>query len=188
MSKKNTLKKIAEFLKLTNKMLSKTSFSESEFNELNQRVKAFLTDSNQITKEEYENKLIKGTSIIIDIGIGGGKEQKLKNIKDILIKRKDKLESEIGKLSNKSKQKVIKYPTKNLINQVQKDTILERQHNRCKNCNVEFGENIHPQFDHIQPISNSGKSITDNIQALCPNCHDHKTRTERVKHSDLKRA
>jgi 5-methylcytosine-specific restriction endonuclease McrA len=74
------------------------------------------------------------------------------------------------------------------ISQAQRDIILSKQNNLCASCGIKFNERIHPNFDHIKLVSQNGKSTTDNIQALCANCHDDKTRRERAKASDLKKS
>ena len=54
-----------------------------------------------------------------------------------------------------------------------KDEILERQKNRCAMCNNKL---FYPHFDHIDG-NRSNNSLT-NCQALCPNCHELKTRRD----------
>ena len=64
--------------------------------------------------------------------------------------------------------------------QTQKDEMLDRQDYRCKICGKRFGSGVHPQFDHIIPLHKKGSNSIDNYQALCPSCHDDKSRKERV--------
>ncbi len=66
-----------------------------------------------------------------------------------------------------------------------KDKVLERQNGKCagKNCAKHHGKrmpvNIRNNFDHIKPLALGGKDIPSNIQALCANCHQEKTREDR---------
>ena len=62
----------------------------------------------------------------------------------------------------------------------QKDEILAKQKNRCNKCNVRFGK-IKPHFDHID--GNKTNNQTSNGQALCPNCHDRKSRRQTTSRS-----
>lgn len=69
-----------------------------------------------------------------------------------------------------------------------KDTILQRQKGLCagKNCSKlhngkKMPVNIRNNFDHIKPLALGGKDILSNIQALCANCHQLKTREDRKK-------
>jgi 5-methylcytosine-specific restriction endonuclease McrA len=49
-------------------------------------------------------------------------------------------------------------------------------------CNKPFGElGVRPQFDHIKRVESRGTNRPENIQALCPNCHDKKTAEENLK-------
>jgi hypothetical protein len=57
-----------------------------------------------------------------------------------------------------------------------RDTILEKQKNKCANCNTK----IYPpllHFDHIN--GNRSDNRISNCQALCPNCHVLKTDEDR---------
>ena len=63
--------------------------------------------------------------------------------------------------------------------------VLKRQGFKCKgNCKpkVDFRK-IRPHFDHITPVNRGGGKGRNlkNIQALCPNCHDTKSRAEKKK-------
>ena len=68
-----------------------------------------------------------------------------------------------------------------------KEEILLRQKGKCagKTCSKEHGKkmpvNIRSHFDHIKPLALGGKDIVSNIQALCANCHQKKTRKDRKK-------
>ncbi|MBI2550316.1 HNH endonuclease [Candidatus Woesearchaeota archaeon] len=75
--------------------------------------------------------------------------------------------------------------TRGTLYSADKDKILERQRGKCagKNCAKRHGKrmpvNIRSNFDHIKPLALRGKDITSNIQALCANCHQEKTREDR---------
>ncbi|PIN89134.1 hypothetical protein COU60_04690 [Candidatus Pacearchaeota archaeon CG10_big_fil_rev_8_21_14_0_10_34_76] len=67
-----------------------------------------------------------------------------------------------------------------------KDKILQRQKGLCagKDCKKEHNGkrvpiNIRSNFDHVKPLALGGKDILSNLQALCPNCHQFKTREDR---------
>src|SRR3989338_2285794 len=74
-----------------------------------------------------------------------------------------------------------------------KDKILQRQRGKCagKNCSRNHGKklpvNIRSHFDHIKPLALLGKDIPSNIQALCANCHQEKTREDRKKIAETKK-
>ncbi|SHO46495.1 hypothetical protein NSIN_30133 [Nitrosotalea sinensis] len=57
------------------------------------------------------------------------------------------------------------------FSQLIKDEVLEKQKGKCANCEKHSASF---QFDHIDGNRNNNSS--DNCQALCPNCHDVKSR------------
>lgn len=64
----------------------------------------------------------------------------------------------------------------------QKLEILANQNHRCASCNKPFTKSRRPHFDHID--GDSSNNEIENGQALCPNCHDLKSRDqsrERIK-------
>ena len=63
----------------------------------------------------------------------------------------------------------------------QETQILANQDYKCNLCSIQFGKNIHPQYDHIDGV-NSNNSLA-NGQAICPNCHDAKSRKQNVQRS-----
>ena len=72
--------------------------------------------------------------------------------------------------------------TRHHLRKTERELILRRQNFKCKKCKVNFGK-IKPHYDHIKPVSKGGTKGRNlrNIQALCPNCHDIKSRGERKK-------
>ena len=67
-----------------------------------------------------------------------------------------------------------------------KDKILQKQKGLCagKDCkrihnSKRVPVNIRSHFDHIKPLALGGKDNISNLQALCANCHQLKTRGDR---------
>lgn len=72
------------------------------------------------------------------------------------------------------------------VAQSQKNEVLARQGNKCAKCDKMLdmrGVN----FDHIKEVYKGGKSIVDNIQALCTGCHSIKTHDDRLRQTESKR-
>ena len=63
----------------------------------------------------------------------------------------------------------------------QETEILANQDYKCSLCSTRFGKNIHPQYDHINGDHSDNR--IENGQAICPNCHDAKSRKENVQRS-----
>lgn len=42
-------------------------------------------------------------------------------------------------------------------------------------------------FDHIREVYKGGKSVINNLQALCANCHNIKTHNEKLKKVEKRR-
>ncbi len=107
----------------------------------------------------------------------GGKSNREKSIMEM-----------IYEMGGKGKSHVRKSLTKK-----EREKILIRQKGKCKNfikCKVVFYvKGVLPHFDHIKPVGKSGEKGRDlkNIQALCPNCHDIKSREEHKKHKNVKK-
>ena len=70
----------------------------------------------------------------------------------------------------------------------QHEEALERQNNKCDGgCGVTFftePNKVRPHYDHKD--EDNSNNTTENCQALCPNCHDRKSREENVKRSSQK--
>ncbi len=119
---------------------------------------------------EIQKELMKGFMGGKRYNIGG----KVKNpfespkIKDIM-----------GKIGGKDN-------TRENLGENEKWDILRRQGFKCKGkCKPKASfTKIRAHFDHIKPVSKGGKKGKNlkNIQALCPNCHDNKSRGEHKKH------
>jgi hypothetical protein len=72
----------------------------------------------------------------------------------------------------------------------QKKVILDKQDYECARCKARlFPKGVMvPEFDHIMPVALGGKSVTDNAQVLCPNCHRIKTIEDRAKIADYRKS
>ena len=75
--------------------------------------------------------------------------------------------------------KVRTRPERKSFSRYVKDEILERQQNRCAMCNDKL---FYPHFDHID--GNRSNNSLSNCQALCPNCHELKTRRDQKEKND----
>lgn len=64
------------------------------------------------------------------------------------------------------------------------DTLVKKDF-RCANCSERFSKGRRPHFDHKD--SNAKNNRAENCQALCPNCHDEKSREENRKKAELDR-
>jgi 5-methylcytosine-specific restriction endonuclease McrA len=94
----------------------------------------------------------------------------------------------------KAKSKKTKTSTKRTtLYAIDKDRVLRRQKGVCagKDCAKEHGRrlpvNIRSNFDHKVPLALGGKNTVSNLQALCANCHQSKTRADRKKISEAKK-
>ncbi len=59
-----------------------------------------------------------------------------------------------------------------------REMILARQGFACNRCGTPFGTKIHSHINHID--GDRSNDDMSNLEALCPNCHDHITRTQRI--------
>ena len=57
----------------------------------------------------------------------------------------------------------------------QKGALWKRQNKCCADCNEPTAR---PEFDHQNPLWNTGNNLEPNWQALCNSCHTAKTRRE----------
>ena len=66
-----------------------------------------------------------------------------------------------------------------------KEEILLRQGSKCKKCPAKFSLKVRPHIDHKDGDRSNNKP--SNLQALCPNCHDQKSRRETKRRSNPKK-
>lgn len=90
-----------------------------------------------------------------------------------------------GTQRKRNVRKKIKPTKRGTLYVADKEKILVRQRGKCagKTCAKEHGKklpvNIRSHFDHIKPLALGGRDTVSNIQALCANCHQKKTREDR---------
>ena len=61
-----------------------------------------------------------------------------------------------------------------------------KQDGKCKRCQSPLNP-ASTHYDHIKQWKDGGKSEEENCQALCANCHGHKTHEDRLKEEKLKK-
>ncbi len=71
------------------------------------------------------------------------------------------------------------------ISPSQKEHLLFKQDWRCTKCSTKFTTSIRPHYDHKNGDRSDNR--ISNFQALCPNCHDHKSRNENIRRAKNKR-
>jgi hypothetical protein len=71
------------------------------------------------------------------------------------------------------------------ISKTQKDVVLLKQRHKCAICRKPLGIRIH--WDHIKEVCRGGKSTTDNLRAIHPDCHYERHILEKAKEIDKKR-
>ena len=71
------------------------------------------------------------------------------------------------------------------LTEAQKRIVAARADWRCEACKQVLGSQF--QCDHVIPLWDGGADCIENCQALCPNCHAHKTQTESVRRAERKR-
>ena len=67
----------------------------------------------------------------------------------------------------------------------QKRAVFIKQNGKCTLCKKPLIGSIH--YDHIKEVSKGGKSITDNLRAICASCHDKRHILDKAKEMDKKR-
>lgn len=72
------------------------------------------------------------------------------------------------------------------ISKSQKNEILSQQKNKCAHCKKMLDMRA-THFDHIKEVYRGGKSVINNLQALCANCHNIKTHKEKLKKVEINR-
>lgn len=58
-----------------------------------------------------------------------------------------------------------------------KKMILKEQENKCNNCDETLNKY---EIDHVLPLYDGGDNSLENLQALCPECHESKTNKENI--------
>ena len=66
----------------------------------------------------------------------------------------------------------------------QKSSVKIQQKGRCKDCRKVL---VIEEYHHVKHVANNGKSITDNLVALCPECHRKRHIHEKAQKADKKR-
>ena len=67
----------------------------------------------------------------------------------------------------------------------QEKEIWDRQHGYCHKCEKKLRQTA-THYHHIKPWSQGGKTIINNGQALCTDCHNRETNKNIVKKVELK--
>lgn len=87
-------------------------------------------------------------------------------------------------LSEYNTERVIAQKVKRDVTPAQKIDAAAKQKWKCNICKDLLTENY--QTDHVKPLCKSGSNDDANLQALCPNCHAAKTRTDKSKRKPRK--
>ncbi len=72
------------------------------------------------------------------------------------------------------------------VSKSQKNEVLARQKSKCNRCKKLLDPRA-THFDHIKEVYKGGKSIVNNLQVLCANCHNIKTNEDKLKKVEKKR-
>ena len=92
-----------------------------------------------------------------------------------------------GQKSSKSKSN--KRDTRRSFSRDQQAEIWDRQNGKCAGSYCKHSRLLRgaTHFDHIIPWEKGGKTVVSNGQALCPTCHEKKSRRDRLKTIDKTR-
>lgn len=63
--------------------------------------------------------------------------------------------------------------------EIERSAIASTQDYFCNVCEIELNDNREFDVDHIIPIANGGTNRPENLQALCKECHQEKTKKEK---------
>ena len=107
-------------------------------------------------------------------------------VKDFGEIQKELMKGFMGRKGIKSKQETERDSRRNFTPTQQKE-LRENQNKECNICRVKLTDD-NVDYDHIIPWGDRGKTIIANGQALCLECHRKKTRKEKLKKIDKKRA
>ena len=72
------------------------------------------------------------------------------------------------------------------VSKSQKNEILAQQKSRCAHCRKMLDMRS-VEFDHKKEVYKGGRSLVNNLQALCSDCHKIKTHNNRLKKIENKR-
>lgn len=88
------------------------------------------------------------------------------------------------KLAHDLKHKY-KSVTRKKLSPFERQCIASQQAWRCNTCRVLFGPLWH--IDHVKPLCDGGDDASDNMQALCADCHASKTAMEARNRAESKK-
>lgn len=72
------------------------------------------------------------------------------------------------------------------VSRSQKNEVLARQNNKCADCRKMLDMRA-THFDHKKEVYKGGKSLINNLQALCAICHSKKTHSDKLKKVEERR-
>lgn len=107
------------------------------------------------------------------------------NAKDITPKEKEHLikvcDEKISEYEKKYGKDIWKHRSKDsrLISGPDAFLVKERAKNRCELCGIS-GEERRLDVDHIVPVNKGGKTVVENLQALCRTCNSQKRDTSNI--------
>lgn len=59
-----------------------------------------------------------------------------------------------------------------------RDAVMRRDQGLCQQCMRHDVVSPASEVDHIVPVSEGGKDVESNLEAICKSCHKAKTQTE----------
>ncbi len=76
--------------------------------------------------------------------------------------------------------------TRQSVSNSQKSKVFDDQNGKCFRCKEKL-KLSHTEYHHVKFVSKGGKSKTDNLVALCANCHSEIHKEEKAKEMDNKK-
>ncbi len=73
------------------------------------------------------------------------------------------------------------------IGRSQKDVVFSRQNGKCAICKKPLNP-LSTHYDHKKEVSKGGKSTTDNLRAICANCHSQRHKEDKARELDKKKS